>query len=64
MKEHNADYLSNDSLSWHPKIGIHSTNVAPEYGVAETKSLINIFEKYKDIKAKNEFVNLAYESKK
>ena len=20
MKEHNADYLTNDSLSWHPKL--------------------------------------------
>ena len=26
MKEHNADYLTNDSLSWHPKLGIHAAN--------------------------------------
>ena len=24
MKEHNADYLSTESLNWHPKIGIHA----------------------------------------
>ena len=35
MKEHNADYLSDEVLSWHPRLGIHSANVAPEFGVAE-----------------------------
>ena len=64
MKEHNADYLNDDSLSWHPRIGIHATNVAPEYGVAETKALISIFEKYGDIKSRDEFISLAYKSKK
>ena len=42
MKEHNADYLTNDSLKWHPKIGIHAANVAPEYGVAETQAFIKL----------------------
>ena len=32
MKEHNADYLSDDALKWHPKLGIHAANVAPEFG--------------------------------
>ena len=47
MKEHNADYLTNESLSWHPRLGIHSANVAPEFGVCET---INIVENMKNIK--------------
>ena len=64
MKEHNADYLTNDSLSWHPRIGIHATNVAPEYGVAETRALLNIFEKYGDFKSKEEFIDLAFKSNK
>lgn len=42
MKEHNADYLSTESLNWHPKIGIHAANIAPEFGVAETKALVDI----------------------
>ena len=36
------DYLSNQSLSLHPKLGIHAANVAPEFGVVETKGLIEI----------------------
>jgi hypothetical protein len=64
MKEHNADYLTNDSLSWHPRIGIHATNVAPEYGVSETRALLNIFEKYGDFKSKEEFIDLAFKSNK
>ena len=42
MKEHNADYLSNDSLSWHMRYGIHAANVAPEFGVVETRELLEI----------------------
>ena len=40
MKEHNTDYLSNHSLSLHPKLGIHAANVAPEFGVVETLHLL------------------------
>ncbi|MFZ2412258.1 MAG: class II D-tagatose-bisphosphate aldolase, non-catalytic subunit, partial [Candidatus Methanoperedens sp.] len=36
LKQHNTDYLSDEALAWHPKLGIHSANVAPEFGVAET----------------------------
>ena len=28
MKEHNTDYLSNEALGWHPRLGIHAANVA------------------------------------
>ena len=38
MKEHNTDYLSTDSLKWQPRLGIHAANIAPEFGVAETKA--------------------------
>ncbi|TSK04494.1 MAG: tagatose-6-phosphate kinase [Geobacter sp.] len=44
IKEHNADYLSDESLQWHPRFGIHSANVAPEFGVAETKALLHLLE--------------------
>ena len=39
MKQHNTDYLSNDSLKWHPKLGIHAANVAPEFAIVETRKL-------------------------
>ena len=40
LKEHNADYLSDNALLWHRKFGIHAANVAPEFGVVETKALL------------------------
>ena len=64
MKEHNADYLAKDSLEWHPKLGIHSANVAPEFGVVESKSLIKILKEYKLNLFLNEFLELSYNSLK
>jgi|LauGreSBDMM110SN_4_FD.fasta_scaffold00407_10 hypothetical protein len=42
LKEHNADYLSNQALDWHKRFGIHAANVAPEFGVAETRALLDL----------------------
>ena len=64
MKEHNTDYLSNDSLNWHPKLGIHSANVAPEFGVSETKALLRLFADCNMNKEKDIFLKIAYESGK
>ncbi len=64
LKEHNTDYLSDRSLQWHPKLGIHASNVAPEFGVVETKIFIQILEIYKLYDIVNEFLKLSYESKK
>lgn len=64
MKEHNADYLSNHSLSLHPKLGIHAANVAPEFGITETKALIEILKKYKQTKYLEDFYQISYNSKK
>ena len=64
FKEHNTDYLNNESLSMHPKFGIHAANVAPEFGVAETKAFIKLLEENKLNKLKDEFVDLAFNSRK
>jgi len=64
MKEHNTDYLSDEALRWHPKLGIHSANVAPEFGVAETRALIGILKKYDLHDVLDKFIQLAYDSKK
>ena len=64
MKEHNADYLSNNSLALHPKLGIHAANIAPEFGVTETEALISILKKYKMNKYLEEFYDISYKSKK
>ena len=64
MKEHNTDYLSDEALSWHPRLGIHAANVAPEFGVTETKSLIYLLKKYKFKKNLEKFLEISYSSKK
>ncbi len=64
MKAHNTDYLSESSLNWHPRLGIHSANVAPEFGVAETKALINVLKENKLNKLLEEFIKLSYQSRK
>ena len=64
MKAHNADYLSNESLNWHPKLGIHSINVAPEFGVVETKALFNILKNHGFDDILDKIILLSYNSKK
>jgi hypothetical protein len=62
MKEHNTDYLSTESLKWHPRLGIHAANVAPEFGVVETQAFVNALEKggYTDLL--NDFFQISYDS--
>jgi len=64
MKEHNTDYLSDVALSWHPRLGIHAANVAPEFGVAETRAFLKIMEDNNLRSQANKFLELAYNSKK
>lgn len=64
MKEHNTDYLSDEALSWHPKFGIHAANVAPEFGVEETRAFLKLLEDYKLPKLADRFIDLAYNSNK
>lgn len=64
MKEHNTDYLSDEALQWHPRLGIHAANVAPEFGVAESKALVEILEFNQLGKLAERFLSLAYKSRK
>lgn len=64
MKEHNTDYLSDEGLQWHPRLGIHAANVAPEFGVAETKALVNVLEQNDLENLAELFLNTAYDSNK
>ncbi len=64
MKAHNADYLSDIALSWHPRLGIPAINVAPEFGVTESIGLIEILEKNNLVNEAEEFLKLSYESMK
>ena len=63
MKEHNTDYLSDEAFSG--ILGyIHAANVAPEFGVAETKALIRILEDNNLSSLSERFQKISYESKK
>jgi D-tagatose-1,6-bisphosphate aldolase subunit GatZ/KbaZ len=42
LKEHNGDYLCDELLYLHPVMGVTATNVAPEYGVAETAAYLEL----------------------
>lgn len=64
MKEHNADYLSDEALQWHPRLGIHATNVAPEFGVAESRALVAVLEDNGLSGLADKFMELAFSSRK
>ena len=64
MKEHNTDYLSDEGLQWHPRLGIHAANVAPEFGVAETNALVNVLEQNGLENLAERFLKTAYDSNK
>jgi hypothetical protein len=64
LKQHNTDYLSSEALKWHPRLGIHSANVAPEFGVAETISLVQMLESNNLQSIADEFLELALDSHK
>ena len=64
MKAHNTDYLSDEALQWHPRLGIHAANVAPEFGVTETLALISVLENNGLSKLADRFLQLAYDSNK
>jgi tagatose-1,6-bisphosphate aldolase non-catalytic subunit AgaZ/GatZ len=46
LKEHNADYLTIEQLQLRRLCGVHALNVAPQLGVAQTKTLLLLSKKY------------------
>ena len=64
MKAHNTDYLTSDSLNWHPRLGIHSVNVAPEFGVAESKAFLKVLSENNLSEFADQFLKISFESKK
>jgi len=64
LKEHNTDYLSNEALSLRPILGIHASNVAPEFGVAETKGFLYLLTTFGYKKEFDLFVDTAIDSNK
>ena len=42
LKEHNGDYLSDAIILEHPQLGVTAMNVAPEFGVVETRAYLEL----------------------
>lgn len=61
-KEHNSDYLSSEDIKNRIDAGVDSFNIAPEFGVLETKTILNLLSHDKNLL--EEFKSLAYKSKK
>ncbi len=64
MKAHNCDYLSNTALQYHPRLGIHAVNIAPEFGVIESKSFSQILENNNLNSLSHRFLEVSYKSNK
>ena len=64
VKVHNADYLDRNILKQFPLMNISAANVAPEFGVCETKAFIKLLEENYLLNLENEFLEYAYNSKK
>lgn len=64
LKAHNVDYLGDEGIRWHTQLGIHAANVAPEFGVGETLQMVTIAEELGFHQEIEEFLSLAYESRK
>jgi hypothetical protein len=64
LKQHNTDYLSDASLCFHPQVGVHAANVAPEFGVAETLELFRLFDQEGMKDAVDKFIKVCVQSGK
>lgn len=64
MKAHNTDYLSNEALNCYPRLGISAANIAPEFGVIESKKILEIMVALKLKSLRNSFIKLSLDSNK
>jgi hypothetical protein len=64
VKEHNADYLSDGSTALRRRLGVGAVNIAPQYGVCETKSLISLCTQLGLKRQLDRMLDIFYTSKK
>lgn len=64
VKEHNADYLSAKHLRLRPSLGISASNVAPEFGVLETKTILTLLQENKMNVEFDQFCAITLQSRK
>lgn len=46
LKEHNADYLTAEQIKLRKEAGVHACNIAPQLGVIQTKTVLNLAKQY------------------
>ena len=44
LKVHNSDYLNDEALSWMPRLGIQAANIAPEFGILESRKWLALLQ--------------------
>ncbi len=64
VKQHNTDYLPATILDLHPRLGIHAANVAPEFGVVETRALLKLCREHHLVHLEETLLKEAFESRK
>jgi hypothetical protein len=64
LKQHNTDYISDEVIHWHSWFGIHAANVAPEFGVTETRALLHVLESRRLNALRDRFLEIAYNTRK
>lgn len=62
LKSHNADYLPASALRTLAVNGVSALNVAPEFGVVETRELLLLMDEAGLSQAREDFLALAYDS--
>jgi hypothetical protein len=64
VKEHNLDYVTDGALKWHSKDLVDAVNVAPEFGIVETRALLEVCDEIGRPDLRDQFVEFALESGK
>ena len=64
LKGHNSDYLNSEQLKQYNTLGVHSINIAPQFGTRETEILLAQLEFHRLDKFRDKFIKLAVESGK
>ena len=64
IKQHNADYLSSEKLRFFNEIGVHAINIAPEFGVSETRFILDKLKECSLLSDRNDLIQLLVKSNK
>lgn len=64
LKQHNTDYLPDETLRRLPLYRVSAANVAPEFGITETRALLHMLEANGLLALRDRFLGLAHGSRK